>query len=112
MVPLYVTLAACFAQLLMAREIVFPALMPQVSFSNPSVADFSSWTNIPAAVAGLTTFANLPHVFCLADAPNEEVEPFDIAFLGAPFDTVGLPLRKGRRGSDKKADNHIAGNDW
>ena len=91
---LHFTLTACFAQLLTAREIVFPALMPQVSFNNPSVVDFSSWTSLPAAVAGLTTFANIPHVFCLKDAPNEEVEPFDIAFLGAPFDTVGLSLQE------------------
>lgn len=48
----------------------------------------SAWTTIPGAVAGLTTFANLPHVYCLADVDNEKVEPFDIAFLGAPFDTV------------------------
>lgn len=37
-------------------------------------------------VMGLTTFANLPHVFCLDRA--QDVEAYDIAFLGAPFDTV------------------------
>lgn len=66
--------------------------------------------------AGLTTFANLPYVHCLAaddDEGEEEeeeddgkkkkkekrkkkksvgVEKFDIAILGAPFDTVGLFL--------------------
>jgi len=36
---------------------------------------------------GLTTFANLPYVHCLAP-DGEEVEKFDIAVLGAPFDTV------------------------
>lgn len=63
--------------------------------------------------AGLTTFANLPYVHCLAADEDEEeeeddgkknkkekrkkkksvgVEKFDIAILGAPFDTVSLFL--------------------
>ena len=45
---------------------------------------------------GLITFANLPYVWCSALAPaattekkeQEPVEGYDIAFLGAPFDTV------------------------
>jgi hypothetical protein len=37
--------------------------------------------------AGLETFANLPYVHCLG---NGDVEEFDIAVLGAPFDTVSL----------------------
>lgn len=41
---------------------------------------------------GLTTFANLPYVFCLGDVANREVEGFDVAFLGAGFDTVGFFL--------------------
>ena len=35
---------------------------------------------------GLTTFANLPYANCFVDG---EVEEYDIAILGAPFDTVG-----------------------
>ncbi len=36
--------------------------------------------------SGLTTFANLPYVNCFNE---EDVEAsYDIAFLGAPFDTV------------------------
>lgn len=42
-----------------------------------------------SAFSGLTTFANLPHVHCLSD---KEVERYDVAFLGAPFDTVGAFL--------------------
>lgn len=60
--------------------------------------------------AGLTTFANLPYVHCLAADDDEEegeeedgkkkkkrkksvgVEKFDIAILGAPFDTVSIFL--------------------
>jgi hypothetical protein len=76
----------------LARDIVFPASIPQVPFFTSFANDpGSAWTNVPGAVAGLTTFANSPHVFCLADAENEAVEKFDIAFLGAPFDTVRLP---------------------
>lgn len=65
-----------------------------------------------AKFAGLTTFANLPYVHCLAaDEDDEEeeeededkkkkkkkkksvgVEKFDIAILGAPFDTVSIFL--------------------
>jgi agmatinase len=44
--------------------------------------------------AGLTTFANLPWVHCLSE--DKEVERFDIAFLGAPFDT-GTTARPGAR---------------
>lgn len=40
-----------------------------------------------AAYWGLSTYANLPYVHCLAKA-NEDVEKYDIAILGAPFDTV------------------------
>lgn len=41
-----------------------------------------------AKFEGLATYANLPYVHCLAPE-GEEVEKFDIAILGAPFDTVG-----------------------
>lgn len=37
--------------------------------------------------AGLSTFANLPYVHCLAP-DGVEVDKFDIAILGAGFDTV------------------------
>jgi len=40
---------------------------------------------------GLTTFAHLPYVHCLS-AQTQDVEPFDIAILGAPFDTVSEEL--------------------
>ena len=36
--------------------------------------------------SGLTTYANLPYVPCMSN--DSSVENFDIAFLGAPFDTV------------------------
>lgn len=44
--------------------------------------------------AGLTTFANLPWVYCLSK--EKDIEKYDIAFLGAPFDT-GTTARPGAR---------------
>lgn len=79
----------------LARDITFPALS---GFSNQQVpvqpgSEFDAAGSVGsdditgAKFAGLTTFANLPYVHCLA-AEGAEVERFDIAFLGAPFDTV------------------------
>ncbi|KFY45813.1 hypothetical protein V494_00746 [Pseudogymnoascus sp. VKM F-4513 (FW-928)] len=57
---------------------------------------------------GLTTYANLQYVHCLAAEKDGEVEDYDIAILGAPFDTstTGRPgARFGpagiRRGSQR-----------
>jgi len=72
--------------LVAAREIVFP---PTIDVSTLSGKSPGLPTTINA-FAGLTTFANLPYVHCLADSPNKDVEKFDIAFLGAPFDTVSI----------------------
>lgn len=46
-----------------------------------------------AKFAGLTTFANLPYVHCLDESGSEK---YDIAVLGAPFDT-GVTARPGAR---------------
>jgi agmatinase len=75
-----------------AREIVFP---PAIDISSQDTL-LSNTPGLPGttnAFAGLTTFANLPYVHCLADAPDSDVEKFDIAFLGAPFDTVSCTFR-------------------
>ncbi|OBT86991.1 hypothetical protein VE02_04591 [Pseudogymnoascus sp. 03VT05] len=57
---------------------------------------------------GLSTYANLPYVHCLSAEKDGEVEEYDIAILGAPFDTstTGRPgARFGpagiRRGSQR-----------
>lgn len=44
---------------------------------------------------GLRTFANLPYVNCFSDEEAES-KKYDIAVLGAPFDTVRLPQIIGR----------------
>ncbi|KAH7395277.1 arginase family protein [Phaeosphaeria sp. MPI-PUGE-AT-0046c] len=75
-----------------AREIVFPhpygheqAILDGYSGPDISYAKF----------AGLDTFANLQYVHCLAEK-SEDIEKFDIAILGAPFDT-GVTARPGAR---------------
>ena len=75
--------------------VVVPAIARDITF--PPVSGFSSdqatlgFTSGPeigyAKFAGLSTYANLPYVHCLAPT-EDEVEEFDIAILGAPFDTV------------------------
>ncbi|KXT03949.1 hypothetical protein AC578_9320 [Pseudocercospora eumusae] len=86
----------------LAREIVFPPVIPDVAQSplgamdlDSGVAPGLSMDISKAKFAGLTTYANLPYVHCLA-AEGEEVEPYDIAILGAPFDT-GVTARPGAR---------------
>lgn len=68
-----------------ARDITFPSLS---GFSSEQVVmGIVSPEITQAKFGGLTTYANLPYVHCLAPK-GEEVEKFDIAILGAPFDTV------------------------
>ncbi|CBX93992.1 hypothetical protein LEMA_P036660.1 [Plenodomus lingam JN3] len=87
---------AAFYQVAMinAREITFPPpsgytsqhIIPQ-GYREPDVTS--------PKFAGLATYANLPYVHCLAPE-GYDVEPFDIAILGAPFDT-GVTGRPGAR---------------
>ena len=78
-------LIATTAVVVTAREISFPPL-----------SGFSSDQAVMGAISpditqtkfeGLTTYANLPYVHCLAPE-GADIEEFDIAILGAPFDTV------------------------
>ncbi|KAE9974658.1 hypothetical protein EG328_003725 [Venturia inaequalis] len=80
-----------------ARDITFPpTLTPQYNTQyNPHQSPLLSTTGeiigdgpLGMQGYGLTTFANLPYVFCLGDVANREVEGFDVAFLGAGFDTA------------------------
>jgi len=70
----------------LGREITFPPVSGYASqqvisqgYIGPDITQ--------AKFAGLMTYANLPYVHCLAPE-GQQVEPFDIAILGAPFDTV------------------------
>ncbi|USP76080.1 Putative agmatinase 1 [Curvularia clavata] len=87
------------------------SLSPLLSLANtreitfPPVSGYSSQQIIPqgrfdedvtqAKFEGLMTYAHLPYVHCLAPE-GQDVEPFDIAILGAPFDT-GVTARPGAR---------------
>jgi agmatinase len=74
------------AALTNARDITFPPVSgyssQQIVFQGPNDADITT-----SKFAGLMTYANLPYVHCLAPE-GQDVEPFDIAIVGAPFDTV------------------------
>ena len=69
-----------------AREISFPSLSG--FSSDQAVMGILPSDITQAKFGGLTTYANLPYVHCLAPE-GEDIEEFDIAVLGAPFDTVG-----------------------
>ncbi|GKZ18283.1 hypothetical protein AbraIFM66951_000841 [Aspergillus brasiliensis] len=83
-----------------ARDIVFP---PVAAVHNPSSHQYQ----YPLAhedtidivtgsqFSGLTTFANLPYLNCFVD-DESTLNSYDIAFLGAPFDT-GVTARPGAR---------------
>lgn len=79
-----------FFALANSREITFPPVagyssqQPVVGAQELFVGDITQ-----AKFAGLATYANLPYVHCLAPE-GQDVEKFDIAILGAPFDTVSL----------------------
>ncbi|KAF2645865.1 Arginase/deacetylase [Massarina eburnea CBS 473.64] len=82
-----------FLALAHAREITFP---PTSGFAQQAVFGSSAIDiTTGSAFAGLTTYANVPYVHCLA-GENEEIEGYDIAILGAPFDT-GVTARPGAR---------------
>jgi hypothetical protein len=46
-----------------------------------------------AKFSGLSTYANLPYVHCLSAEKDGEIEDYDIAILGAPFDTVSIDFQ-------------------
>lgn len=71
-----------------AREIVFP---PPYGHGQSILGGYNDPDISHAKFAGLDTFANLPYVHCLAEKSEDE-EKFDIAIMGAPFDTVSSSI--------------------
>ena len=70
-----------------AREIVFPEFAASHPYRSTSISDLDGIDIVSGSqFSGLTTFANLPYVSCFNDGPARE--KYDIALLGAPFDTV------------------------
>lgn len=82
-----------------AREIIFPPVFGvQHALGETTFKDHLGNDGMDLSTAlysGLTTYANLPYVHCLAK-DGEDVEPYDIAIMGAPFDT-GVTARPGAR---------------
>lgn len=72
----------------LARNIVFPPIHP-FSGQAPFVEDDAEYIDVVSRsqFSGLSTFANVPYVNCFVDAEAEK-QKYDIAILGAPFDTV------------------------
>ncbi|KAL4884223.1 arginase family-domain-containing protein [Aspergillus karnatakaensis] len=71
----------------LSREIIFPpiaAIHPnQVLLGQHEKIDITTGSQF----SGLTTFARIPYVNCFVDS-EAEATPYDIAVLGAPFDTA------------------------
>ncbi|EFX04360.1 arginase family protein [Grosmannia clavigera kw1407] len=78
-----------------AREIVFPPVAAirgpaaHTQFHLTSDVDLDDDVDLTTdPVGGLASFAHLPYVPCFSSKTDDEVEKYDIAVLGAPFDTA------------------------
>ena len=79
-----------------AREVIFPpvaAVQAPGQLAQLSIHSQDDYLEQPSQFAGLSTYADLPFVHC---ASSGDVDPYDIAILGAPFDT-GTTARPGAR---------------
>lgn len=85
----YAVLFPLFVAASAARDIVFPPVAGVVGPSSQSPIGLEEKIDIVSGsqFSGLTTFAHMPYVNCFVDSEAEK-ETYDIAFLGAPFDTV------------------------
>lgn len=97
-------LVLSIAGLSQAREIVFPPVagIDRVSGQAPIKFDINEGADdddidlTTDAMGGLTSFGHLPYVPCFAAKTDEETAKYDIAVLGAPFDTA-TSFRPGAR---------------
>jgi agmatinase len=83
---------AVLASLVSAYDAPQQPLAPVDCYSFPSTSDKHIDITSRSQFSGLGTYANLPYVNCFVDAEAEKV-PYDIAILGAPFDTVSTHPR-------------------
>lgn len=98
---LYPLLLVSLAGLAHAREIVFPPVagITHVSGQAPLRLDSEADDDVDLttdAMGGLTSFGHLPYVPCFAAKTDNEIDKYDIAVLGAPFDTA-TSFRPGAR---------------
>ncbi len=70
-----------------ARDIVFPPVLSLESLQHPFGQDDGIDIVTGSGFNGLTTFAHLPYANCFGD---EDMDAYDIAILGSPFDTVSF----------------------
>lgn len=84
-----------YASTLHAREITFPKAS---GYQNPlgvmPLDEIDNGNFRLAKFHGMTTYADLPYVHCLSN--ESSVEEYDIAIMGAPFDTA-VTARPGAR---------------
>ena len=75
------------AALVLSREITFPPIAAVNPYQTTLGANLDDVDIIsPSQFSGLLTFAHVPYIQCFDD--KIDVPKYDIAFLGAPFDTV------------------------
>ena len=89
--PFFLLAALALVVRALGREITFPPVAGvQHPLADLGVQGINLDLDLSKALySGLTTYANLPYVHCLA-SEGEDVEAYDIAIIGAPFDTVGF----------------------
>ena len=71
-----------------ARDITFPPISGIKNFQKHLTNDEPVDIVTGSDFSGLVTFANLPYANCFKAS---DMDAYDIAILGAPFDTVSLP---------------------
>lgn len=71
-----------------ALDIIFPPVSGIERSQKPVTNDDGIDITIGSDFSGLMTFANLPYVNCFKAL---DMDAYDIAILGAPFDTVSTP---------------------
>ena len=71
-----------------ALDIVFPPVSSIERSQKPFTNDDGIDITIGSDFSGLMTFANLPYVNCFKAF---DMDAYDIAIMGAPFDTVSTP---------------------
>ncbi|ROW12032.1 hypothetical protein VPNG_05196 [Cytospora leucostoma] len=87
------SLVLIFAGLGQTRDIIFPPVtgIDRIPGQAPLRLDTGTEDDVKLdtdAVGGLTSFGHLPYVPCFAAKTDEDIDKYDIAVLGAPFDTA------------------------
>ena len=87
-------LFALFLASVLGREITFPPRVGIAAHQELLGHDLGDVDIVSGArFRGLTTFANLNYVECFTESGKAHEDKFDIAILGAPFDTVSTCFR-------------------